>query len=208
MCLSKVKQTDLPGFRNVVACFEETHDSVSLASHPTTTTDRSCLLFIVWVSDWCRYVAPNPTAGTYSSGLLCPPCILPEVKDNAGERKMIINNHNRSSWLFPWSLWGEKFPVADAVWQKECQKPDPFTTEWDSRATSTRTANTKTLLHKYKDDSGLSQYIICICDVLLPPQPIYISAQFLVKTSNFSYFYKILFTIYQIITFLCIFSFL
>lgn len=67
---------------------------------PTTLNDRSCLLFIIWVSDWCRYAASNLTAWTYSGGLLSPLCILPEVKDNSEGRKMIINKRSHSHWLF------------------------------------------------------------------------------------------------------------
>ena len=64
--------------------------------------NRSCLLFIMWVNDWCRYTASNLTDGTYTSRLLCP--LWDEVKDNGEARKMIINNHGHSHWLFHWAF--------------------------------------------------------------------------------------------------------
>lgn len=54
-----------------------------------------------------------------------PLCILREVKDNSGGRKMIINNRRQSRWHFHGTFEREKFPVEFSVWQENAKNLTP-----------------------------------------------------------------------------------
>ena len=97
ICILMVLQADLCilCLGIVVLCFERIHEvKVSLPRHPITTNDSGCFLFIMWLSDKCRFTATKLTAGRYCRAFACPLCILSEVKDNSEGRKMIINNQS------------------------------------------------------------------------------------------------------------------